>query len=240
MTTTPAETLRAALDRLDSIHQPDGGACGTCADADGQAAAWPCETASALAVARQVLGTVTAPPETEAAPPVDRGAILREAADAADTVAAGLRGDCAVGAYAVMQNLYRMADEAQQPTDRATEEAVAEADPVGLCAACGDPREGHHHGYEHTPGYDDEQQPAPAVTEEATAARPVSPIDEVRAWNEQHPVGTPVRVWTGAREGDGTQTRTRFRASVLGDHTAVVWVDGEGSCISLSHVDPAP
>lgn len=84
------------------------------------------------------------------------------------------------------------------------------------------------------------QQPTPAPAEETKPARPVSPIDEVRAWNEAHPVGTPVRVWTGAREGDGTLTRTRSRASVLGTHTAVVWVDGEGSCISLSHVDPEP
>ncbi|MDX3183546.1 hypothetical protein PV334_20070 [Streptomyces sp. ME02-7008A-1] len=55
----PATTLPAALDRAADLHQSYDGACGTCADDDGQAAVWPCETAVALAVARQVLGTTT-------------------------------------------------------------------------------------------------------------------------------------------------------------------------------------
>ncbi|MDP9953109.1 MULTISPECIES: hypothetical protein [Streptomyces] len=54
----PADQLRAALGRATELHERfEGSTCGTCADADGQAAAWPCETASALAVARQLLGT---------------------------------------------------------------------------------------------------------------------------------------------------------------------------------------
>ncbi|WP_406225027.1 hypothetical protein [Streptomyces anulatus] len=64
----PATTLPAALDRVADLHQSYDGACGTCADTDGQAAEWPCETSAALAVARQLLGTTeTAPcptPET--------------------------------------------------------------------------------------------------------------------------------------------------------------------------------
>ncbi|MFJ5893814.1 hypothetical protein [Streptomyces californicus] len=57
----PADLLRAALDRAADLHERfTGSTCGTCADADGQAAAWPCETASALAVARQLLGTTVA------------------------------------------------------------------------------------------------------------------------------------------------------------------------------------
>ncbi|MFJ5886822.1 hypothetical protein [Streptomyces californicus] len=57
----PADLLRAALDRTADLHERfTGSTCGTCADADGQAAAWPCETASALAVARQLLGTTAA------------------------------------------------------------------------------------------------------------------------------------------------------------------------------------
>ncbi|MEU8623253.1 hypothetical protein [Streptomyces sp. NPDC048669] len=69
---------------------------------------------------------------------------------------------------------------------------------------------------------------------------PERPSTTVARWNKAHPVGTPVRVWTGAREGDGTPTRTRSAASVLGGHTAVVWVEGHGACIALSHVDPDP
>ncbi|MGW4250472.1 hypothetical protein [Streptomyces californicus] len=59
-TPTPADLLRAALDRAADLHERfTGSTCGTCADTDGQAAAWPCETASALAVARQLLGTTS-------------------------------------------------------------------------------------------------------------------------------------------------------------------------------------
>lgn len=55
---------------------------------------------------------------------------------------------------AAVTSLRRLADEAQHP------------DPVGLCGACGVPRESHHHDYERTPGFDEEQQPTPAPTEE--------------------------------------------------------------------------
>ncbi|MGW0780379.1 hypothetical protein [Streptomyces sp. NPDC002913] len=58
-TTSAADELRAALDRAAELHELYKGACGTCADETGQAADWPCETATALAVARQVLGTTT-------------------------------------------------------------------------------------------------------------------------------------------------------------------------------------
>jgi hypothetical protein len=56
-------------------------------------------------------------------------------------------------------------------------------------------------------------------------------------FNEAHPIGTPVRYWTGWREGDGKTGVTRSEARVLGGHTAVVWVTGESSCIALTHVD---
>ncbi|THA72517.1 hypothetical protein E6R60_26675 [Streptomyces sp. A0642] len=56
--TTPTTQLRRTLDRVTDLHEVDGGACGTCADADGQAAAWPCETAQQMAVAEQLLRNV--------------------------------------------------------------------------------------------------------------------------------------------------------------------------------------
>lgn len=51
-------------------------------------------------------------------------------------------------------------------------------------------------------------------------------------------VGTPVRYWTGYREGDGKVSRTRTTVQPLGGEggTPVVWVEGEGSCIAITHV----
>jgi hypothetical protein len=66
----------------------------------------------------------------------------------------------------------------------------------------------------------------------------ISPDKLVRKWNDMFPVGTAVRYWTWAREGIGKTSTTRTLASVLSGHTAVVWVEGEAGCISLSHVEP--
>ncbi|MFJ8929315.1 hypothetical protein ACIRLA_22320 [Streptomyces sp. NPDC102364] len=65
---------------------------------------------------------------------------------------------------------------------------------------------------------------------------------KVAEFNRLHPVGTPVSAYPGCRpEFDSNCTRldtvTRSRAEVLSGHTAVVWVDGESSCIQLSHID---
>ncbi|MEU4231122.1 hypothetical protein AB0F17_43095 [Nonomuraea sp. NPDC026600] len=57
-------------------------------------------------------------------------------------------------------------------------------------------------------------------------------------WNAAYPVGQPVRYWTGWREGEGRRSRTRTPAQLLGGHTAVVWMEGESSCVALSHVEP--
>lgn len=62
-------------------------------------------------------------------------------------------------------------------------------------------------------------------------------------WNSRYPVGTPVIAYPGCRPVDDSNaerlvTRTRSKASTLGGHTPVVWVDGHGSCISLTHIDP--
>lgn len=61
-------------------------------------------------------------------------------------------------------------------------------------------------------------------------------------FNSRYPVGTPVVAYPGARPEDCPNderlvTRTRSKAEVLGGHTDVVWVDGHGSCIALTHVD---
>ncbi|QQM45104.1 hypothetical protein [Streptomyces liliifuscus] len=64
----------------------------------------------------------------------------------------------------------------------------------------------------------------------------------VDAFNSRYKVGTPVFAYPGCRPEDhpGDKrliTRTRSKAEVLGGHTDVVWVDGHGACIALSHVD---
>jgi hypothetical protein len=64
----------------------------------------------------------------------------------------------------------------------------------------------------------------------------------VKRWNRLHPIGTPVVAYPGCRpEFDRNATRivtsTRSKATVLGGHTAVVWVHGHSACIALSHVD---
>ena len=65
---------------------------------------------------------------------------------------------------------------------------------------------------------------------------------KVAEFNQLHPVGSPVSAYPGCRpEFDENCTRldtvTRSRAEVLSGHTAVVWVEGESSCIQLSHID---
>ncbi|WP_442803603.1 hypothetical protein OG411_29730 [Streptomyces pseudogriseolus] len=62
-------------------------------------------------------------------------------------------------------------------------------------------------------------------------------------FNARYPVGTPVLAYPGCRPEDDRNatrlvTRTRSKATVLGGHTDVVWVDGHSACIALSHVDP--
>jgi hypothetical protein len=59
-------------------------------------------------------------------------------------------------------------------------------------------------------------------------------------WNQRFPVGTPVRYWTGLREGLGKVSKTRSAAEVLGGHTAVVWIENQVGCVALSHVEPLP
>lgn len=67
-----------------------------------------------------------------------------------------------------------------------------------------------------------------------------SPEKEAREFNKLFPKGTRVRYWTLKREGRGKVSRTRSEAQVLSGHTAVVWVEGEGYCVALSHIEPLP
>lgn len=71
-----------------------------------------------------------------------------------------------------------------------------------------------------------------------TTTTPTAEFAAARDFNDTHPIGTPVRYWKGAREGDGRTARTRTAAQLLGGHTAVVWLDGVSGCIALTHVEP--
>ena len=62
----------------------------------------------------------------------------------------------------------------------------------------------------------------------------------VKDWNAAYAVGQAVRYWPGAMEGDGLLSKTRTLAQLLGEHTGVVWVEGRGDCIALSHVRVVP
>ena len=59
---------------------------------------------------------------------------------------------------------------------------------------------------------------------------------------EQLPLRTAIRYWTGARVGAGKRSRTRTIVQPLGGEggTPVVWVEGEGGCISMTHIEVVP
>lgn len=54
----------------------------------------------------------------------------------------------------------------------------------------------------------------------------------------QLPVGTPVRYWSGSRQGDGEASRTCSTVQLLGGHLPVVWVEGVTGAIAMSHIEP--
>ncbi|HEY9370490.1 hypothetical protein [Streptomyces sp.] len=59
-------------------------------------------------------------------------------------------------------------------------------------------------------------------------------------FNDAHFIGTWVRYWTGTRDDRAKSSRTATPAWLLGEHTAVVRVADESSCIALTHVDVIP
>jgi hypothetical protein len=59
---------------------------------------------------------------------------------------------------------------------------------------------------------------------------------DVGTWNAEVPVGAPVNYRND--RGKIIETHTKSPASVLGDHTAVVWLEGVRGCIALRHVTP--
>lgn len=61
-------------------------------------------------------------------------------------------------------------------------------------------------------------------------------------FNARYPVGTPVFAYPDFRpEDDPTaeriETTTRSKAQLFCGHTDVVWVEGHGAYIALTHID---
>lgn len=62
-------------------------------------------------------------------------------------------------------------------------------------------------------------------------------------FNKLFPVGMPVVAYPGVRPEDDRNaprlvTKTRSEAQLFCGHTDVVWVEGHGACIALTHIDP--
>lgn len=57
------------------------------------------------------------------------------------------------------------------------------------------------------------------------------------ALNFEYPVGTPVRYWTGAKQGEGKVSKTRSEVQSVSKTQAVVWVEGHSGCISMTHIE---
>lgn len=59
-------------------------------------------------------------------------------------------------------------------------------------------------------------------------------------WTREHPSGTPVLAWPGARDSEPLRTRTRSSAWVIGVDDVVVQVHGHSGGIAITHVDHDP
>jgi hypothetical protein len=60
--------------------------------------------------------------------------------------------------------------------------------------------------------------------------------EDADRFNRDHPAGTPVTYWPGAREGDGRQGVTRSAARVICG-SACVWIEGVPAGMALTHVE---
>lgn len=58
-----------------------------------------------------------------------------------------------------------------------------------------------------------------------------------QAWNVRHEIGTPVRYWSGVKEGPGKTGVTTSEAFLLGGHTPSVLIDTCRGCVALTHVE---
>lgn len=59
-------------------------------------------------------------------------------------------------------------------------------------------------------------------------------ISYVEMFNNKVKIGTLVNYLDDA--GESHSTRTRSEASILGGHTAVIWIEGKAGCVRLDRV----
>lgn len=72
-----------------------------------------------------------------------------------------------------------------------------------------------------------------AARKRPTKAQMQRAVDE---WNAKHTEKTQVRYWSGVREGEGKIGWTQTAATILGGHTAGVYIGGAGF-VALTHVE---
>ena len=64
---------------------------------------------------------------------------------------------------------------------------------------------------------------------------------QVEEWNTHYPIGTEVVFHPViGRELNTRIRKTRTEAQILGDHTAIVFLDGESGCVALDACTPIP
>lgn len=71
--------------------------------------------------------------------------------------------------------------------------------------------------------------PAPKRTTAAQLQR------QVDSWNAKHKVGTLVSFEEIVGDGETHRAATRAEATVLGGHTAVIFLEGKGGLVDLGH-----
>lgn len=59
----------------------------------------------------------------------------------------------------------------------------------------------------------------------------------VENFNLKYPVGTPVRFWTGIRDGEGRVGEVKYAADLIGD-TPGAWISGGIGFVALTHIEP--
>ena len=58
----------------------------------------------------------------------------------------------------------------------------------------------------------------------------------VDRWNSSYSVGQSVKYWPITRRHEAKVGKTKSAASLMGGHTAVVFIEGHSGCVALSHV----
>ncbi len=63
-------------------------------------------------------------------------------------------------------------------------------------------------------------------------------LDQVKAWNSANPVGTLVSFEEIRGRGETHRGKTASVADVVGDHTAIIFLEGKRGYVSLDHCTP--